>query len=141
LLGNRGVETNRVVQALTARLKDSGKNSDSDSDEDTRRWAVEGLAVVGATSTIAPLLKAMHNDPSAMVRERAACSLAQSGMLSRQQRLAAVPQLINYSGDSTLDAQTRGWAFQALADITGQRLPNDSAAWRSWYQTSVASDQ
>jgi len=141
LLANRGVETNRVVQVLTAHLNNSGKNSDSDSDEDTRRWAVEGLALVGTTSTIVPLLQAMHNDPSAIVRERAACSLAQSGMLSHQQRLAAVPQLINYSNDPTLDAQTRGWAFQALADITKQRLPNDSAVWRNWYQTSVASGQ
>jgi hypothetical protein len=75
----------------------------------------------------------MHDDPSATVRERAACSLAQSGMLSREQRLIAVPQLINYSGDPALDAQTHAWAFQALADITQQRLPNDSAAWRNWY--------
>ena len=61
LLGNRGVETDRVVQVLTAHLKDSGKNSDQD--EDARRWAVEGLALVGTTSTIVPLLNAMHNDP------------------------------------------------------------------------------
>jgi hypothetical protein len=47
LLGNRGIETDRVVRVLTAHLKDSGKNSASDSDEETRRWAVEGLALVG----------------------------------------------------------------------------------------------
>jgi HEAT repeat protein len=145
LLGNRGVETVRVVQVLTAHLKDSAKNSGRDQvrdqDEDVRRWAVEGLALVGTTSTIVPLLNAMHNDPSPIVRERAACSLAESGMLTRQQRLAAVPQLINYSEDPALDSQTQGWAFQALTDITRQRLPNDSAAWRNWYQTSAASGQ
>jgi hypothetical protein len=118
---------------LTAHLKDS--------DEDARRWAVEGLALVGTTPTIVPLLEAMHNDPSAMVRERAACSLAESGMLSHEQRLAAVPQLISYSDDPALDAQTHAWAFQALADITKQRLPNDSTAWRNWYQTAVVSGQ
>ncbi len=139
LLGNRGVETDRVVRVLTAHLKDSGRNSGSD--EDVRRWAVEGLALVGTTSTIAPLLNAMHDDPSAMVRERAACSLAESGMLTHEQRLAAVPQLINYSDDPALDAQTHAWAFQALTDITKQRLPNDSTAWRNWYQESVASGQ
>jgi hypothetical protein len=128
LLGNRGIETDRVVQVLTAHLRDSGRTSDSD--EDTRRWAVEGLALVGTTSTIVPLLNAMHSDPSPIVRERAACSLAESGMLTHQQRLAAVPQLINYSDDPALDAQTHAWAFQALAEITKQRLPNDSAAWR-----------
>jgi HEAT repeat protein len=137
LLGNRGIETDRVVEVLTAHVKDAGK----DSDEDARRWAVEGLALVGTTSTIAPLLDVMHNDASPLVRERAACSLAESGMLSHDQRVMAVPQLINYSGDPALDAQTRAWAFQALADITQQRLPNDSAAWRAWYQTSVASGQ
>jgi len=141
LLGNRGIETDRVVRALTAHLNYSGRVSGGEKEEDTRRWAVEGLALVGTTSTIAPLLDAMRNDPSAMVRERAACSLAESGMLSHQQRLTAVPQLISYSDDPTLDAQTRAWAFQALADITKQHLPNDSAAWRTWYQTSVASDQ
>jgi hypothetical protein len=141
LLGNRGVETDRVVLVLTAHLQRSEKDSNRVSDEDSRRWAVEGLALAGTTSTIAPLLDAMHNDPSAMVRERAACSLAESGMLSHDQRLIAVPQLINYSSDSTLDAQTRAWAFQALADITKQHLPNDSAAWRSWYQTAVVSGQ
>jgi HEAT repeat protein len=145
LLGNRGVETVRVVQVLTAQLKDStrssGRDQDRHQDEDVRRWAVEGLALVGTTSTIVPLLNAMHNDPSPIVRERAACSLAESGMLTHQQRLAAVPQLINYSEDPALDAQTQAWAFQALADITKQRLPNDSAAWRNWYQTSIASGQ
>jgi HEAT repeat protein len=137
LLGNRGIETDRVVRVLTAHLKDSGKNSESDSDEETRRWAVEGLALVGTTSTIVPLLNAMHSDPSPIVRERAACSLAESGMLTHQQRLAAVPQLINYSDDPALDAQTHAWAFQALTEITKQHLPNDSAAWRK----AVASGQ
>lgn len=140
LLGNRGVQPDRVVHILTAHLQNSGAHP-GQNDEETRRWSVEGLALVGTTSTIAPLLNAMHSDPSAMVRERAACSLAKSGMLSRQQRLIAVPQLINFSEDSALDVQTRGWAFQALADITQQRLPNDSSAWRSWYQETVASGQ
>jgi HEAT repeat protein len=137
LLGNRGVETERVVQILTAHLLGPRK----DRDEDSRHWAVEGLALVGTTATIAPLLDAMHNDASALVRERAACSLAQSGMLTHEQRLTAVPQLINYTDDPALDAQTHGWAFQALTDITKQHLPRDSAAWREWYQNSGISGQ
>ena len=128
LMGNRGVETERVMQVLTAHLKDAN--------EDSRRWAVEGLALVGVPQTIEPLLTAMHDDPSATVRERAACSLAESGMLTREQRLTAVPQLLNYTDDPSLDAQTHAWAFQALGDITHQRLPNESAAWRAWYESS-----
>jgi hypothetical protein len=139
LLANRGVETDRIVKVLTEHLKSSGQihNDDSNSSsnsEEARRWAVEGLALVGTTPTIAPLLDAMHNDPSPSVRERAACSLAEAGMLSQEQRLIAVPQLIAYLDDPALDVQTRGWAFQALGDITHRRLPNDSAAWREWYQ-------
>jgi hypothetical protein len=130
LLGNRGVESERVVQALSAQLKGTRK----DPNEDSRRWAVEGLALVGTDSTIAPLLDAMHNDASALVRERAACSLAESGMLTHEQRMTAVPRLIDYSEDPTLDAQTHAWAFQALTDITKQPLPRDSAAWREWYR-------
>jgi HEAT repeat protein len=137
LLGNRGIESDRVVEVLTSHLKGSGR----DSDEESRHWAVEALALVGTTSTIAPLLDAMHNDSSALVRERAACSLAESGMLTHEQRLTAVPQLINYSDDPELDAQTHAWAFQALGDITKQRLPHDSAAWRNWYQEAAVSGQ
>jgi hypothetical protein len=128
LIANRGVETDRVVHVLTAHLKDAN--------EDSRRWAVEGLALSGSAQTIEPLLKTMHDDPSPTVRERAACSLAESGMLTREQRLTAVPQLLNYSDDRSLDARTHAWAFQALADITRQRLPNDSNAWRRWYEST-----
>ncbi len=149
LLGNRGVETDHVVQVLTAQLENSSKDSetggnkdrDKAGDEDARRWAVQGLALVGTTPTITPLLDAMHNDPSSAVRERAASSLAQSAMLSQDQRLIAVPRLINYSGDPALDAQTHALAFQALAAITKQHLPNDSATWRTWYQTSEVNGQ
>jgi HEAT repeat protein len=125
LLANRGVGTPVAVQALTAHLKDS--------DQDSRRWAIAALAVVGSPETITPLLRTMHDDPSPSVRQGAASSLAESGMMTREQRLAAVPQLLSYTDDPALDAQTRTWAFQALICITGQHLPNDSGAWRLWY--------
>ena len=64
----------------------------------------------------------MHDDPSANVRERAACSLAESGMFTREQRFTAVPQLLTYTDDPSLDAQTHVWAFQALNDITRQHF-------------------
>jgi HEAT repeats len=128
LMGNRGVETPRVLQVLTEHLKDV--------EEDSRRWAVEGLALVGAKESVPLLLTAMHDDSSALVRQAAACGLAQSGMFTRGQRWSAIPQLLHYTDDAALDSQTRNWAFQALADISGQRLPNDSAAWNNWYERS-----
>jgi HEAT repeats len=128
LLANRGIGSSVAVQALAAHLQDA--------DQDSRRWAVAGLALVGSPQVVTPLLRTMHDDPSPSVRESAASSLAESGMLTREQRLAAVPQLLNYTDDPALDAQTRTWAFQALTCITGERLPNDSGAWRFWYASA-----
>jgi HEAT repeat protein len=125
LLGNRGVEPERVNQILVSQLQDS--------DPEVRHWAVEGLAYLGTNETIAPLLQVFHDDRSPMVRERAACGLAQSGMLNRDQRRSVIPQLLNYADDASLDAQTHTWVYHALRDITGQNLPNDPGAWRSWY--------
>jgi hypothetical protein len=129
-MGNRGVGTDRVVEVLTNHLQDQ--------DEDSRRWAVDGLALTGATQTIAPLLQSMHDDPSPRVRESAACGLSESGMFTPQQRMTAVPQLLNYTDDPSLDAQTRAWATQALTDITHQHFGNDANAWRNWYNSAKA---
>jgi hypothetical protein len=128
LLGNRGVVPERVNEILVIQLHDS--------DPEVRHWAVEGLAYLGTNESIAPLLQTFHDDSSPMVRERAACSLAQSGMLTQEQRHSVIPHLLDYADDTSLDPQTHGWVFQALRDITGQNLPNDSGSWRSWYSTS-----
>jgi hypothetical protein len=127
LLGNRGVEPARVAQILLGSIRDSNEN--------VRYWAVEGLAYLGTDETIEPLLDVFRDDPSAKIRERAACSLAQSGMLSKPQRMRAVPRLLDYAGDFNMEPQTRGWVFQALRDITGQSLPQDPVAWRRWYES------
>jgi HEAT repeat protein len=126
LIGGRGVEPARVAQIILASTRDENVN--------VRYWAVEGLAYLATDEVIDPLLQIFHDDPSAMIRERAACSLAQSGMLTREQRMKAVPRLLDFSNDFSLDEQTRGWVFQALRDITGQNLPRDPSAWRSWYE-------
>jgi HEAT repeats len=124
LLGNRGIEPQRAAQILLASIHDDNVN--------IRYWAVEGLAYLGTDETVAPLLQVFHDDPSPMIRERAACGLAQSGMLSERQRRSAVPKLLDYAEDSSLDPETHKWVFQALRDITGQTLPHDPSAWRNW---------
>jgi len=128
LLGNRGVQPDRAAEILLSSVHDSNEN--------IRYWAVEGLATLGTDNAIGPLLEAFHDDPSSTIRERAACGLAQSGMLSEKQRRLAVPKLIDDAGDEALDAQTRNWAFQALRDITGQNLPHDASAWHNWYNSN-----
>lgn len=127
LMANRGVAQDRALDVLTAHLKDS--------DDDSRRWTVEALGLAGLDATIQPLLKMLHDDPSPLVRERAACALAESGMFTPEQRMTAVPQLLIDTDDPALDAQTHAWAFHALNDITHQHLPNDAAMWRQWYET------
>ena len=74
LLGNRGVDPARIVTILLDSVRDPNEN--------IRYWAVEALAYLGTDATIAPLLEIFHDDPSPQIRERAACGLAQSGMLS-----------------------------------------------------------
>lgn len=127
LLGNRGVEPQRALEFLLGSIRDPNVN--------IRYWAVEGLSYLGTDETVAPLLQVLHDDPSPMIRERAACGLAQSGMLSERQRRSAVPRLLDFTDDPSLDPETQKWVYQALRDITGQTLPHDPVAWRNWYQT------
>jgi HEAT repeat protein len=129
LLANRGVEPERANEILVSHLQDP--------DPEIRMWAVEGLSYLGTDNSIAPLLKTFHDDSSPAVRERAACGLAQSGMLSQEQRRTAIPQLLDFLDDASLEANTREWVYHALRDITGQNLPNDPAAWRNWYSASA----
>src|SRR5262245_17476498 len=95
LLGSRGIDPERAAHILLDSIHDENVN--------IRYWAVEGLAYLGTDDAIEPLLRVFHDDPSPMIRERAACGLAQSGMLSREQRLTAVPTLLDYAEDGSLD--------------------------------------
>lgn len=124
-LGNRGVESDRALQVLRDHLRDS--------EEETRQWAVEGLALLGRDEIIEPLLFVFLNDASLRIRERAGCSLAQSGMLARYQRMKAVPELLRHMDDPHLDPATQSWVYQALRDITGQSLGSNPAAWHAWW--------
>ncbi len=129
-LGNRGVEPEVALAQLLTYARDRN--------EETRYWAVEGLAILGSDAAIDPLLDRFAHDPSARVRQRAACNLAQAGMLTKEQRLATVPQLLNFFDDDALDSATRGWVYGALRLITGQALGNDAYAWRKWWATRDA---
>ena len=124
-LGNRGVEQKLVLSQLLHYVQDGS--------EVTRYWAVEGLALLGTDATVDPLLDRFAHDPSARVRKRAGCNLAKTGMLTKEQRLAAVPELLNLFDDDALDSTTRSWVYGALRLITGAELGNDSNAWRQWW--------
>jgi preprotein translocase subunit SecG len=124
-LGNLGIEQKLVLAQLLHYAHDRS--------EVTRYWAVEGLALLGTDATVDPLLDRFAHDPSARVRKRAGCNLAKSGMLTKEQRLAAVPELLNLFDDDALDPTTRSWVYGALRLITGAELGNDANAWRKWW--------
>jgi hypothetical protein len=125
-LGNRGIDPVGVLRKLSDYAHDLNP--------DTRAWAVEGLAVLGTNEALDPLLEALRTDPSAHVRERAACGVAESGMFTHEQRLSAVPRLLDLADDAALDGVTRGYVFHALQDITHAGKGSDARAWREWWK-------
>ena len=125
ILGNRGVERQRVFDTLMMYVRDPAG--------DVRAAAINGLALLGTENTIAPLLEVFRADTSHDLRERAACNLADSGMLPRELRKTAVPELVRFSQDPNLDETTKKWVYQALREITEQRIGNDSSAWVAWH--------
>lgn len=124
MLANRDVERSRVHTAL--------RDWAHDSDETTRFWAVEGLAYIGGEDTIPDFLEVFRTDVALNVRQRCGASLAKSGMLTREQRMKAVPGLMDIAADSSQDLTTRGWAFEAMREITAQPIGNDASAWKAW---------
>jgi HEAT repeat protein len=124
-LGNRGVEPAIVLTTLLRYAHDPSQQ--------TRFWAVEGLAMLGTDESIDPLLSILAHDSSPKIRERAACNLARSGMLTGEQRLTAVPQLLNFLDDDSLDAATQDLVYAALRSITGASFGKDPEAWREWW--------
>jgi hypothetical protein len=124
-LGNRGVQPKLVLNHLLTFVRDR--------DEQTRFWAVEGLAMLGTDGAIDPLLDRFAHDPSPRVRQRAAVGIAESGMLTHEQRFAVVPDLLNFLDDDALASDTRGWVYGALRLITGEPLANNPQTWQQWW--------
>ena len=79
-------------------------------------------------------MQAFHHDPAFGVRiQGGGCGLAHCGMLTRAQRMQAVPGLITMVEDSQLDSETRKYGYRALREITDEVLPDDPRPWRDWY--------
>jgi hypothetical protein len=124
-LGNRGVEPANVLATLLRYAHDRS--------QETRFWAVEGLAMLGTEESIDPLLSILAHDPARRIRERAARGLAQSGLLTGEQRLIAVPQLLNLLDDDSLDSATQNLVYTTLEAITGASFGKNPGAWREWW--------
>ena len=124
LIGNRGVEQDRIFEIILSSIHDENRN--------IRYWAVEGLATSPRTPRSrrcsTPSRRSAADDSRACrMRPRAV------RMFSARQRMTAVPVLLDFAQDGAIQGDTRKWVFQALRDITGQDLPQDGARWRDWY--------
>jgi len=131
LLGNRGVETDRIHNELRALAK---------SDEFMVRYqAYAAISNLGTDDSVADLVTAFHHDPSRYVQiNGGGCGLAHCGMLTRAQRLTAVPGLLEMAEDNTLDSSIQAYAYRALREITDESIPDDAQQWRVWYATKGA---
>jgi len=109
ILGNRGVEPEKVFDTVMLYVNDP--------DPAVRSGAINALGLLGTENTIQPLLRIFQTDASFDLRERAACNLADSGMLSRELRKQAIPELKRMSEDPNLDARMKTWVGQALREI------------------------
>jgi hypothetical protein len=124
-LGNRGVQPSVALGTLRRYVHEGNKEA--------RFWAVEGLAMLGNAASIDTLLDVLAHDPAMQVRERAANGLARSGLLTGEQRLSAVPHLLNLLDDDSLSAATRNLVGATLEAITGASFGKDAQAWRDWW--------
>jgi hypothetical protein len=124
-LGNRGVEPAEAFRTL--KLYACSRN------QAVRFWAVEGLAMLGNHAASDALLDILAHDPAPEIRERAANGLAKAGLLTGEQRLAAVPELLNLLDDDSLDEATQNLVGATLEAITGRSFGKNADAWRDWW--------
>lgn len=131
LLGNRGVETERIHNEL--RLL--GRADDSI----VRYQAYAAIANLGTDATVADLVAAFHHDPDPSVQiDGGGCGLAHCGMLTRAQRMLAIPGLLEMVEDKALHDGMRRYGYRALREITDETLPDDPRQWRDWYAAKGA---
>jgi hypothetical protein len=126
LLANRGVETDRILYELRVLTH---------SDEYLVRYqSYAAIANIGTDETVGDLVEGFHHDPSFAVRiNGGGCGVAHCGMLTRAQRMLAVPGLIEMVGDKALAKADVSYAYRALREITDETLPDDARQWRDWY--------
>ena len=126
-LANRGVETDRIHNVLRVLTR-------SDQDDLVRFQAYAAIAQIGTSETVQDLVDAFHHDPSSIVRiDGGGCGLAHCGMLTRAQRMLAVPGLIEMVDDRSLAPADIAYGYRALREITDAGLPDNPRLWRDWF--------
>jgi hypothetical protein len=125
-LANRGVETDRIHNELRVLARSE--------QEPVRLQAYAAIAQIGTNETVQDLVDAFHHDPSPVVRiDGSGCGLAHCGMLTRAQRMLAVPGLIEMVEDRSLGPVDIAYGYRALREITDAGLPDNPRLWREWF--------
>jgi HEAT repeat protein len=131
LLGNRSVAVDRIHAELRALTKSD--------DEMVRFQAYAAIANLGTDASVPDLVAAFRFDSSSFVRiNGGGCGLAHCGMLTRAQRMLAVPGLLEMVEDPNLDATLLKYAYRALREITDEPLTDEPLIWREWYAAKGA---
>ena len=131
LLGNRGVETERIHTELRSLTR---------SEEPIVRFqAYAAIANLGTDAAVTDLVFAFHHDadPATQING-GGCGLAHCGMLTRAQRMLAIPGLLEMVEDKGLDAGMRVYGYRALREITDENLTDDPRQWRDWFAAKGA---
>lgn len=125
-LANRGVETDRIHNELRVLTRSE--------QELVRLQAYAAIAQIGTNETVQDLVDAFHHDPSRMVRiDGGGCGLAHCGMLTRAQRMLAIPGLIELVEDRSLAPADIAYGYRALREITDAGLSDNPRLWREWF--------
>lgn len=131
LLGNRGVETERIHNELRLLTRSE--------DPIVRYQAYAAIANLGTDATVADLVAAFHHDPDSSVQiNGGGCGLAHCGMLTRAQRMLAIPGLLEMVEDKDLHSGMRIYGYRALREITDETMPDEPRQWRDWYAAKGA---
>lgn len=131
LLGNRGIETDRIHNELRALAGSEAAI--------VRYQAYAAMANLGTDATVADLVAAFHHDPDSSTQiNGGGCGLAHCGMLTRAQRMLAIPGLLEMVEDKDLHAGIRLYGYRALREITDETLPDEPQQWRDWYAAKGA---
>jgi hypothetical protein len=126
MMAGRGVDYDHIQSVLAEYAK-------HDPDAHVRQWAVEGMRYLGKDEVLDELFESFTKDAAPAVRERAGCNISDCGNFKRKQRMRMTPQLIDLATNPSTSAQTKGWCFMALREITDANVPANADAWRSWY--------
>ena len=72
------------------------------------------------------LVEAFHHDPSSAVQINGGGGLAHCGMLTRAQRMLAIPGLLDMVNDDQLSPTIMSYAYRALREITDETFGDES---------------